>query len=94
MKHTYDVFKVFHELVDCIHNIMQMKWKASSLDLNTLGVEYLCFGYACFSFLGYILNAHGQKIQVSHEIFNGPMDVIKASCLGFFVWTHFESVFI
>lgn len=49
-KYTYDVFKKFHDLVDCIYNTMHMKWKVNFLDLNTLGVEYLCFDYAGFTF--------------------------------------------
>jgi hypothetical protein len=49
---------------------MHLKLKASSLDLNTLGVEYLQFDFAGFSFWATSLDAHGQKMQVSHEIFN------------------------
>jgi len=50
MKYRFNVIKEFHDLVDYIHNITHLKWKASSLDLNTLGVEYLCFDSTCFIF--------------------------------------------
>jgi hypothetical protein len=49
-KYSYDVFKQFHDLVDYIHNTLHLKWKASSLDLNTLNVEYLCFHFTDFTF--------------------------------------------
>jgi hypothetical protein len=60
-KCTYDVFKKLHDLVDCIDNTMHMKWKQSSLDLNTLGVEYLCFDFAGFIFWVTCLDAMAKR---------------------------------
>jgi hypothetical protein len=61
-KYTSSVFKEFHDPVDYIHNTMHMKWKTSFLDLNTLGVECLCFDFVGFTFWATSLDAHGQKM--------------------------------
>jgi len=99
MKYTSNVFKEFHDLLDYIHNKLHIKLKGSSLDFNTLGVEYLWFGFASFTFWATSLDAHGQKIQVSQEIFNGLVDVTKASCSCFLFqpilsFSSFEFVWI
>ncbi len=83
MKYTFDVFKEFHHLINYIHNIVHLKLKASSLDPNTSNVEYSWFDFVGFTFWAVSLNAHGQKMQVSQEIFNGLVDVVKAFYLGF-----------
>jgi hypothetical protein len=64
MKYTSDVFKDFHDLIDYMNNTWHLKLKASSLDLNTWGVEYLWFDFAGFTFWATSLNAHGKKMQV------------------------------
>jgi len=94
MKYTFDVFKEFHDLINYIHNRVHLKLKASSLDLNTSGLEYLWFDFVSFIFWGTSLDAHGQKMQVSQEIFNRLMDVAKASCTSLFFQPIFEFVFI
>jgi hypothetical protein len=71
---------ISNDLVDCTHNTMHLKWKTSFLDLNTSKVEYLCFDYASYTFWATSLDAHGQKMQVSWEIFNGLVDATKTSC--------------
>ncbi len=50
MKNTSNVFKEFHDLIDYIHNIVHLKLKASSLHLNTLGVQYLWFDFVGYKF--------------------------------------------
>jgi hypothetical protein len=49
-KYTFDVFKEFQYMVNDTHNIMHLKWKPSSLDLNNSSAEYLCFDYVGFIF--------------------------------------------
>jgi hypothetical protein len=63
-KYTFNVVKEFHDLADYNHNIVHLKWKASSLDLNTSSVGFLCFDYAGFTLWATSLDAHGQKIHV------------------------------
>ncbi len=59
---TFSNIIKFQDLVDYNHNIMHMKLKTSSLDLNTLSVLiYLCFDFAGFTFCSTCLDAHGQK---------------------------------
>jgi hypothetical protein len=78
-----NVFKEFQDLVDYNHNMMHLQWKANSLDLNALGVEYLCFESSCYSFWVTCLNDHGGKIQLSRNIFSSLVDVAKSSCSCF-----------
>jgi len=49
-EYTFNVCKGFQYLVNYTHNIMHLKWKPSSLDLNNSSVEYLCFDYVGFIF--------------------------------------------
>jgi hypothetical protein len=84
-KYVLDVFKEFLDLVDYTHNIVHLKWKANSLDLNTLGVEYLCFESLGYSFWVTCLNDHGENIQISREIYSSLVDVAKSSCSCFYL---------
>lgn len=45
-----------------------------------LGVEYMCLDSMGFAFKATCLNAHDEKIQVSQDILDTLVDVVKAFC--------------
>jgi len=50
------------------------------LDLNTLDVEYMCLNSVGFAFKATCLNAHDENIQMSENILDALVDVVKAFC--------------
>ncbi len=59
---TFSNIIKFQDFVDYNKNIMHMKLKTSSLDLNTSRVLiYLCSDFTSFTFCSTCLDAHGQK---------------------------------
>jgi hypothetical protein len=65
MKYVYDIFKDFHGLIVCNHNNVHLKWKTSSLDLDTFGGDYVAFVLSSYTFLATCVNAIGEKVQVT-----------------------------
>jgi hypothetical protein len=65
---------------------MHLMWKATSLDLNTPNVDYLCLD----SLWAMCLQPNGKKIQMTQEIFTIIMDDAKTFCLGFLLSTIFR----
>jgi hypothetical protein len=64
-KYVFDIFKDFQgNLITCNHNDVHLKWTTTSLDLNTLGDEYLVFDSSSYSFWVTCVNATGEKVQV------------------------------
>jgi hypothetical protein len=59
------MFKDFQGLIDNNHNIVHLKWRTTSLDLNTFDGEYLSFDLSCYIFLLICVNATSEKVQVS-----------------------------
>jgi len=64
-----DVFKDFLNLVISKHDNVHLKWKVNPLDLNSLGIEYLCFDYLGYIFWATMLNSINEKIQVNGKMF-------------------------
>jgi hypothetical protein len=64
-KYVFDIFKDFQRtLITCNLNNVHLKWKTTSLDLNTLGGEYLAFDSSSYTFWVTCVNAIGEKVQV------------------------------
>jgi hypothetical protein len=84
MKYVYDIFKDFQGLIVCNHNNVHLKWKINSLDLDTLGSEYLAFDSLSYTFWANCVNAISEKVQVTQEAFTNLVKDAKSSCLGFF----------
>jgi hypothetical protein len=64
-KYVPDSFKDFQGLITCNHNNVHLKWKTSSLVLNTLSGEYLVFDLSNCTFWATCVNAIGEKVQVT-----------------------------
>jgi hypothetical protein len=62
MKYVYDIFKDFQGLIACNHNNVHLKCKTSSLDLDTLGGEYLTIDPSSYTFSATCVNAIGEKV--------------------------------
>jgi hypothetical protein len=65
MKYVYDIFKYFQGLIACNHNNVHLKWKTSSLDLDTPKGEYLAFDLSSYTFWVTCVNATCEKVQVT-----------------------------
>ncbi len=64
-KFVFDIFKDFQgNLITCNHNDVHLKWTTTSLDLNSLGGEYLAFDSSSYSFWATCVNATSEKVQV------------------------------
>jgi hypothetical protein len=83
-KYVYDIFKDFQGSITCNHNNVHLKWKTGSLNLNTLSGEYLAFDSSNYTFWAICVNAIGEKVQVTWEVFINLVEDAKSSCLGFF----------
>jgi hypothetical protein len=59
-QHFFNVFNIFKNLqglITCNHINVHLKWKTNSLNLNTLGNEYLAFDSSSYTFLAKCVNA-------------------------------------
>ncbi len=63
---------------------MHLKWKTNSLDLDTLGGEYLAFDSSNYTFWATCVNATSEKVQVTQKVFTNLMEDAKSSCSSFF----------
>jgi hypothetical protein len=63
---------------------VHLKWKTNSLKFNTFGGEYLVFDSSNYTFWATSINAIGEKVRVTHEVFTNLVEDAKSSCLGFF----------
>jgi hypothetical protein len=61
-KYVFNMSKDFQGLIAYNHNNVHLKWKTSSLDLNTLGSEYLVFDSSNYTFWATCANATNEKI--------------------------------
>jgi hypothetical protein len=59
---------------------MHLKWSGTSVDLNILEVEYMCFESWSYTFYLTYLDVNCKKAQVTQEIFGNLMENIKAFC--------------
>jgi hypothetical protein len=82
-KYVYDIFKGFQGLISYNHIEVHLKWKTISLDLNALG-EYLAFDSSNYTFWATCVNAIGEKVQVTWEVFTNLVEDAKSSCSCFF----------
>ncbi len=81
-KYVFDIFKDFQRtLITCNLNNVHLKWKTTSLDLNTRGGEYLAFDSSSYTFWVTCVNAIGEKVQVIWYIFTNLVEDAKSSCL-------------
>ncbi len=85
-KYVYDIFKDFQGLNVCNNNNVHLKWKTSSLDINTHGNEYnLAFDSSNYTFWATYVNVINEKVQVTQKVFTNLVEDAKSSCLGFFL---------
>jgi hypothetical protein len=71
------------QLLAIIANV-HIKWKTNSLVLNTLSGEYLAFDSSNYTFWVMCINAIGEKVQVTWEVFTNFVEDAKSSFSGFF----------
>jgi hypothetical protein len=64
-QNMFMIFSNFRGLIVYNHNNVHLKWKINSLDLNTLGGEYLACDSSNYTFWATCVNAISEKVQVT-----------------------------
>jgi hypothetical protein len=64
-KYVFNIFKNFQGLITYNHSNVHLKWKTSSLDLNTPSNEYSALDSSSYTFWDKCVNATSEKVHVT-----------------------------